>query len=295
MAGPAAAPQNPWLERRVIAYAHQGGAWEGPSSTLHAIAGALDAGATGIELDVHATRDRHLVVGHDTTVDRTTDGHGTIASLTLEELRRLDNAYWWVPGADVTPDLPPDRYPFRGRAPADRRFGVVTLVEVLEAFPGVVLNLDIKQTAPVVEPYEAELASLLRQFGRTDDVIVASFLDAATDAFSAEAPDVPTSAGTLAVAEFYRAVRAGQEPAPLRHVALQVPTSVGDLTIVDESFVAAAHTAGLAVHVWTIEDEEEMEQLARMGVDGIITDRPSALVGVLDDLGSRWHPVPATW
>jgi glycerophosphoryl diester phosphodiesterase len=294
MAGPAAAPQNPWLERRVIAYAHQGGAWEGPSSTLHAIAGALDAGATGIELDVHATRDRHLVVGHDTTVDRTTDGHGSISSLTLEELRRLDNAYWWVPGADVTPDLPPDRYPFRGRAPADRRFGVVTLVEVLEAFPGAVLNLDIKQTAPVVEPYEAELASLLRRFGRTDDVIVASFLDAATDAFSAEAPDVPTSAGTMAVADFYRAVRAGEEPAPLRHVALQVPTVVGDLTIVDESFVAAAHAAGLAVHVWTIEDEEEMERLARMGVDGIITDRPSALVGVLDDLGCRWRPVPAT-
>jgi glycerophosphoryl diester phosphodiesterase len=294
MAGPAAAPQNPWLERRVIAYAHQGGAWEGPSSTLHAIAGALDAGATGIELDVHATRDRHLVVGHDTTVDRTTDGHGSISSLTLEELRRLDNAYWWVPGADVTPDLPPDRYPFRGRAPADRRFGVVTLAEVLEAFPGAVLNLDIKQTAPVVEPYEAELASLLRRFGRTDDVIVASFLDAATDAFSAEAPDVPTSAGTMAVADFYRAVRAGEEPAPLRHVALQVPTVVGDLTIVDESFVAAAHAAGLAVHVWTIEDEEEMERLARMGVDGIITDRPSALVGVLDDLGCRWRPVPAT-
>jgi glycerophosphoryl diester phosphodiesterase len=294
MAGPAAAPQNPWLGRRVIAYAHQGGAWEGPSSTLHAIAGALDAGATGIELDVHATRDRHLVVSHDATVDRTTDGHGAISSLTLEELRRLDNAYWWAPGADVTPDLPPDGYPFRGRAPADRRFGVVTLVEVLEAFPGVVLNLDIKQTAPVVEPYEAELAALLRRFGRTDDVIVASFLDAATDAFSVMAPDVPTSAGTLAVAEFYRAVRAGEEPSPRRHVALQVPTMVGDLTIVDEPFVTAAHGAGLAVHVWTIEDEKEMERLARLGVDGIITDRPSALVGVLDDLSCRWQPVPAT-
>jgi glycerophosphoryl diester phosphodiesterase len=294
MADPAAAPQNPWLGRRVIAYAHQGGAWEGPSSTLHAIAGALDAGATGIELDVHATRDRHLVVSHDATVDRTTDGHGAISSLTLEELRRLDNAYWWAPGADVTSDLPPDGYPFRGRAPADRRFGVVTLVEVLEAFPGVVLNLDIKQTAPVVEPYEAELAALLRRFERTDDVIVASFLDAATDAFSVMAPDVPTSAGTLAVAEFYRAVRDGEEPAPLRHVALQVPTTVGDLTIVDEPFVAAAHASGLAVHVWTIEEEKKMERLARMGVDGIITDRPSALVGVLDDQGCRWHPVPAT-
>ncbi len=85
-----------------------------------------------------------------------------------------------------------------------------------------------------------------------------------------------------------------RRPAPLRHAALQVPTTVGDLTIVDETFVAAAHAAGLAVHVWTIEDEKEMERLARLGVDGIITDRPSALVGVLDDLGCGWHPAPAT-
>jgi glycerophosphoryl diester phosphodiesterase len=291
MAGrPAATPQNPWLARRVIAYAHQGGAWEGPSSTLHTIAAALEAGATGIELDVHATRDGHLVVCHDATVDRTTDGHGAIASLTLAEIRRLDNAHWWAPGADVTPGLPPDQYPFRGRAPADRNFGVATLEEVLESFPGVVLNLDIKQTAPAVEPYEARLATMLHRFGRTDDVIVASFLDAATDAFSAHAPDVPTSAGTLAVADFYRSVRAGEEPAQMRHVALQVPTKVGDLTVVDETFVAAAHAAGLAVHVWTIEEEDEMERLGRLGVDGIVTDRPSALVRVLDGLGCSWHP-----
>ncbi len=285
----------PWLERRVIAYAHQGGAWEGPSSTLHTIATALEAGATGIELDVHATRDRHLVVCHDATVDRTTDGRGAISSLTLEELRRLDNAYWWAPGADVSPGLPPEQYPFRGRAPADRRFGIATLEEVLEAFPGVVLNLDIKQTAPAVEPYEAELAEMLRRFGRTesDDVIVASFIDAATDAFSGHAPDVATSAGTLAVADFYRAVRSGEEPAPMRHVALQVPRVVGELTVVDDEFVAAAHACGLAVHVWTIEEESEMEELCRLGVDGIITDRPSALVGVLDGLGLRWQPVAA--
>ena len=87
---------------------------------------------------------------------------------------------------------------------------------------------------------------------------------------------------------------AGEDPAPLRHVALQVPTTVGDLTIVDGAFVTAAHAAGLAVHVWTIEEEAEMERLAHLGVDGIITDRPSALVGVLDGLGCRWQPVPAT-
>ena len=77
---------------------------------------------------------------------------------------------------------------------------------MLDAFPGVLLNLDIKQTAPVIAPYEQALAVLLRRFGRTDDVIVASFLDSATDAFSTFAPEIPTSAGTVAVAEFFQAV-----------------------------------------------------------------------------------------
>jgi glycerophosphoryl diester phosphodiesterase len=280
----------PWLDRRVIAYAHQGGAWEGPSSTLYAIGAAISAGATAIELDVHATADGHLVVCHDPSVDRTTGGSGEIAGLTLEEVRALDNAYRWVPGADVTPGLDPDCYPFRGRAPEDRLFRIALLEEVLEEFPGVVLNLDIKRTAPVVEPYEQSLARLLRRFGRTDDVIVASFLDAATDAFSVWAPEIPTSAGTVAVAGFFQSVQAGEEPAPLRHVALQVPAVYGDMVLVDGRFVEVAHEHGLAVHVWTIEEEAEMERLCALGVDGIITDRPTALVKVLDRLGCTWRP-----
>ncbi len=279
-----------WLDRRVIAYAHQGGAWEAPSSTLHAIAAALEAGATGIELDVHATRDGRLVVGHDPTVDRTTDRSGAIADLTYDELALLDNAYWWAPGADVSPGLSPEAYPFRGRAPKDHRFGIALLEEVLEEFPGVVLNLDIKQTAPVVAPYEEALAAMLRRFGRVDDVIVASFLDTATDAFATFAPEIPTSAGTVAVAAFYQAVQAGETPAPLVHAALQVPARFGEMTLVDRRFVEVAHEQGLAVHVWTIEEEDEMRDLCALGVDGIITDRPTALVGVLDELGCAWRP-----
>ena len=287
---PDVSKRSAWVDRRVIAYAHQGGAWEAPSSTLYAIRAAVAAGATGIELDVHATADGVLVVSHDPTVDRTTDGAGEFAALTLAEVRRLDNAYWWAPGADVSPGLDPSGYPFRGRAPADRSFGVATLEEVLEEFPDVVLNLDIKRTAPVVVPYEESLARLLRRFGRTDDVIVASFLDAATDAFSSFAPEIPTSAGTVAVAAFYQAVQAGEEPEAMRHVALQVPAAFGDLPLVDERFVAEAHRAGLAVHVWTIEEEAEMGRLCDLGVDGIITDRPTALVGVLEARSASWHP-----
>jgi glycerophosphoryl diester phosphodiesterase len=258
---------NPWLDRRVLNYAHQGGAKEAPSSTLFAMHRALSVGAHAIELDVHCSADGELVVCHDATVDATTNGSGAIAGLTLAELRGLDNAAAW-------PTL-------AGRAPGERAFGVATLREVLEAFPDVILNLDIKQTAPDVTPYEEALAGLLREFGRADDVIVASFLDVATDRFSEFAPEIPTSAGTAAVASFFGAVRSGSTPPPMRHVALQVPATFGETVVVDEPFVAAAHSAGLAVHVWTIDEPDEMRRLLALGVDGIITYRPSVLADVL--------------
>jgi glycerophosphoryl diester phosphodiesterase len=277
-----------WLQRRVIAYAHQGGAWEGPSSTLHAIRHALEVGATGVELDVHATSDRELVVCHDATVDRTTASAGTIASFTLAQLQEMDFSYWWIPGADVTPGRPAADYPFRGRAPADRAFGIVTLREVLERFPGVILNLDIKQTSPVVEPYEEALARLLHEYERTDDVIVASFLDPATDAFRGLAPAVPTSAGTVATAEAWRAVQAGEAMPDIPAVAYQVPERQGDLVVVDERFVAAAHASGKAVHVWTVNDTESMKRLLDFEVDGIISDLPTTLCGLLAADGVAW-------
>jgi glycerophosphoryl diester phosphodiesterase len=218
----------------------------------------------------------------------TTPATGNIASFTLAELRQLDFSYWFIPGADVTPDRPEAEYPFRGRAPEDPRFGIATLREVLEQFPGVVLNLDIKQTAPTVAPYEESLARWLAEFERTDDVIVASFLDPATDAFRRFAPGVPTSAGTVATAEFWRAVQAGEVPPDPPVVAFQVPERMGDLVVVDAAFVDAAHRSGRAVHVWTVDDITAMERLVTLGVDGIISDLPTTLSGVLRERGVAW-------
>ena len=272
-----------------MSYAHQGGAWESPSSTLFAIRRALAAGATAIELDVHATADGELVVCHDATVDRTTDGTGRIADLTLAQLKELDNAYWFVPGADVSPGRPAGDYPFRGRAATDPEFRIATLREVLEEFPGVVLNLDIKQTAPVVPPYEAALARLLAEYGRRDDVIVASFLDQATDSFAALAPGVATSAGTLATATFWQALHGGAELPAVPAVAFQVPESQGDLVVVDEAFVEAAHRQGVAVHVWTVNDEPSVLRLLDLGVDGIISDLPTMVSATLARAGAAWR------
>ncbi len=290
---------NPWLSRRVLNYAHQGGAKEAPSSTLFAMRAAVAAGADAIELDVHMTSDGVLVVCHDATVDRTTNGRGAIASMTFAEVQALDNAYWWVPGSVVAQDLddagadalPAFAFVHRGKAPDDPAFRVPALAEVLDELRGVYLNLDIKQTAPAVPAYEAALAEELRRFGRIDDVIVASFNDASTDAFRKAAPEIATSYGTMATARIFRAVRDGEPvPAPggpsfSSHVALQVPHTFAEAVVVDEAFVDAAHSVGLAVHVWTVDDEAEMDELLDLGVDGIMTDRPSALATVLQRRG----------
>jgi glycerophosphoryl diester phosphodiesterase len=280
---------NPWLERRVLAYAHRGGAREAPSSTLYAMRRALEAGADALELDVHATADGHLVCCHDTTVDRTTNGRGAIASLTLAEVQALDNAFFFVPGEEAAPGLPPEAYPLRGRAPADPELRVPRLEEVLEAFPSAILNLDIKQTAPAVEPYEAELAKLLRSHRRVEDVIVASFSDRALEVFRAEAPEIPTAAGPADAASFVAAVRSGAELPRLACVALQLPVTVGGTRVVDGELVSRAHEAGLAVHAWTVDDPEEMRELVALGVDGIMTDRPSVLVSVLRELKASFR------
>jgi glycerophosphoryl diester phosphodiesterase len=277
------------MDRRVLCYAHQGGAREGPSSTLWAMEQAVAAGADAVELDVHATADGELVVCHDPTVDRTTAARGAISGLTLSQLRDLDNAYWWIPGSVVEPGRPDADYPFRGRAPADRSLGIATLDEVLEAFPGVLFNLDIKQTAPVVPAYEETVVRVLRAHDRTDGVIVASFNDASTAAVRAIAPEIATSAGTLAVAGFWRAVQAGETPDPTPFVALQVPVMTAGVTVCDRSFVDAAHRAGLAVHVWTVDDAAEMSRLLALGVDGIITDVPSVAVSAIAAAGARWR------
>jgi glycerophosphoryl diester phosphodiesterase len=275
-----------WLARRVIAFAHQGGSFEGPSSTLAAISSALEAGASAIELDVHATKDRRIVVCHDSTVDRTTNRAGTISEMTLAELSQLDNAYWWIDGDVVTPGRPSKEYLYRGRAPKDRRYGVATLEEVAVTFPTVLLNLDIKGTSPYIEPYEELLAQELRRLDLGDRVIVASFHDDAIQAFRRFAPAVATSAATNETAAFFFSHL--EDPVVPPVVAFQVPPRYGDIDVVTESFLDSAHAAGIAVHVWTINEQEEMVRLLDLGVDGLVSDRPRVLASLLDLRGCAW-------
>jgi glycerophosphoryl diester phosphodiesterase len=278
---------NPWLTRRPLHYAHQGGALEAPSTTLYAMRRAVQQfGAHALELDVHRTIDGHLVVTHDETVDRTTPRTGSIHSLTLAELRSLDNAYWWVPGFESTTDQPPEAYVFRGRFPEDPSFGIPTIEEVLNEFGDTFLNFDIKETRP--HRYEAQLADTLRAYGRTDDVIVASFHDDALRAFSAYAPEIHVALGPTDTFAFYAAVtsEATMPTFASSQVALQIPSTFEGIEVINEPFVTAAHQVGLAVHAWTIDDPLEMHQLLDWGVDGIMTDTPSVCASVLNERDS---------
>ena len=282
--------RNPWVARRPLNIAHQGGAREAPANTMYAFATAVRAGAHGLELDVHMTADGHVVVLHDSTVDRTTEGSGAVDSLTLEEVQRLDAAYWFVSGEGVVHGLAPTAYPLRGVATGDRppppshqpaAFTIPTLAEVLVAFGGVHVNIDIKRTAPETAPYEHAVADLVQRHDRTGDVIVGSFSDTALSQFKTIAPEVFTAAGPADSVAFWSAAQDQGGMALPNHLALQVPVRFEGLEVVTPAFVAAAHAHDLAIHVWTVDDAAEMARLLAMGVDGIVTDRPTVLAGVL--------------
>lgn len=300
-AQPAAdADANPWTGVGVLNIAHQGGEVEAPSNTLYALKTARDKGADVLEIDVHATVDRELVVLHDTTVDRTTDGTGRVDALTLALVKALDAAHSFVPGCGTCLGRPAADYVLRGYATGARPipaplkqfvpndFRVPTLREVLETFPDELINIEIKRTAPDTSPYEQDLAALLAEFDRTDDTIVVSFSDAATERFKLHAPDVHTATGTGETAAFWASAQGPLLGAPNpRYQALQVPMTLNGLAVVTPAFVQRAHANGLAVHVWTINDRPTMEHLVGLGVDGIMTDRPELLEAVLRTTGGR--------
>lgn len=292
--------ENEWLGRRVLDFAHQGGALEAPSDTLFSLETAKAKGADVLEIDVHATADGEVVAIHDTTVDRTTNGSGRVDEHTLAELKELDAAHWFVEDCGACRDHPPGRYPYRGYATGDteippgvgERYGldgfepndftIPTLREILERFPDTLINIEIKNTAPDTEPYEREVARLLQEYGREDDVLVVSFLDHALEKFKAHAPEVDTALATGQAAAFHTSARMAAPGAPNpRYEALQVPISFSGIQVVDEDFVRDAHANDLAVHVWTIDDRETMRWLLDIGVDGIMTDRPTLLEDVL--------------
>lgn len=298
----AAAAANPWRDRRVLNIAHQGGEFEAPSDTLFAFKTAVDKGADVLELDVHATSDGEIVALHDATVNRTTNGTGRVDQQTLAQLKSLDAAYWFATNCGTCHDKPAADYIYRGYATGTpippelsayqaNDFRIPTLREVLQTFPDKLINIEIKATTPDTTPYENKVAALMNEFGRNTDTIVVSFNDASMALFKLNQTAVSAAPGLATTGVFWAATQGILPGIPLPgYHALQVPTTYQGLGIVSQPFITKAHNNNLAVHVWTIEDRAQMEQLIDQGVDGIMTNRPTLLEEVLTEKGVQYEP-----
>ena len=257
----------PWennflVSDKILNIAHRGGRRLAPEETMVAFENAVDLGVDVLELDIHSTADGILVLNHDTTVDRTSNGTGRIKEMTIEELRELDFAYHFTPNGGET-------FPYRGQG-----ITIATLEEVLTRFPDQYFFIEIKQDHPsLVEP----LLEILNQSGMIEKVCVASGFDSALSEARRLEPSLITSMGLNELVTFITLTETQEvsyiPPAPIA----QVPPSN------DPDYVAKAHRLGLKIHVWTINDREEMEYLLELGVDGIITDDPVLFGEVLSN------------
>ena len=264
------AARHPYLDPPPIALAHRGGALfpphDGLENTLAAFEGAAAFGYRYVETDVHVTADGVVVAFHDDELDRVTDARGRIADLPWEQVSRAR---------------------IGGREP------IPTLARLLAALPDVRVNIDLK--APGTP---AATLAVLRELGATRRVCVGSFSAPTLWRFRllARGDGVATSAGPLGVAALRFLPAALSRWVHTPGVAYQVPVHhrvLGrDVRVVTPGFVRRAHAIGRQVHVWTIDDAQQMRELLDLGVDGIVTDRLDVLAGVLAERGRPLRPGP---
>ncbi|GAA1843503.1 glycerophosphodiester phosphodiesterase [Agromyces salentinus] len=234
--------------------AHRGLAIEVPENSLAAFERALNAGAGYLETDVRLTRDGIVVIAHDETIERMTGRGDSVAALTMAELRSIDL------GSGQT---------------------FSTLAEALEAFPDARFNIDVK-VADAVGP----VVDVIRSTGASDRVLLTSFSDARRRRLGELLPGVATSTGQAGVilvllASWLRSpslARRGLRGA----AAVQVPERFRMIRVVSPGFVDVVHRAGAEVHVWTVNETEDMRRLLAMGVDGLVSDRPDRVIALLD-------------
>lgn len=254
-------PARPRPLGPVLAFAHRGGAAHpdllGLENTLAAFQHARDLGYTHLETDVHATADGVLLAFHDAVLDRVTDRTGRV---------------------DRTP------YDVVRQARVGGREPVPTFAALLHALPGATFNVDLKSARA-----GALLADLLDAEQAWDRVLVGSFSITRTAAFRRRTRGRVRTAATPPEAAAFRMLPSGRLARLLtrgRVAAVQVPRRRGPLTVVTPGLVRRAHAAGVPVHVWTVDDPDEMRTLLDLGVDGLFTDRTDVLRDVLHERGA---------
>lgn len=264
---------EPW------AIAHQGGRGLWPENTLYAFDHAKELGVDVLEMDLRATVDGEIVVMHDASVDRTTDGSGRVDQMTLAEVQALDAGYRFTDA--------PDQFRHRGQG-----LTVPTLEDVLTRFPDARMILEMKEFTPELA---TKFCASIKKRRATDRVLVASFGHDAMQTFRNECPNVATSATLregLLLYQLNRMQLASLYRSPA--VALQIPEALGERRVLDPRLLTLAAAFNVKVQVWTVNDEEDMKRLLGMGVHGIMTDYPDRLLRVLRLMGRRESASSAT-
>jgi glycerophosphoryl diester phosphodiesterase len=254
-----------------VVLAHRGWSGRFPENTMPAFENAAALPLDGLEMDIRSTAEGVLVVIHDETVNRTTNGEGRVNEFALAELKRMDAGYWWSKDGGKS-------FPFRGQG-----ITIPTLEEVLSAFPHLWINVDIKQKKP---PIVNDFAAMIRRFHLEDHICAGSFDTATVHAFRRACPETATAASVREVIRFIVLKRFFLDRLYCgKSRLLQIPEHYGRRRILDRGLVRAAHRRGVAVHVWTVNERADMERLIDMGVDGLITDCPDRLINVLEASG----------
>lgn len=218
----------------------------------------MDAGADGLELDVHLSADGEVVVHHDASLARTTNGTGPIAARTAAELGRLDAGWHFVDGRGQTP--------FRGQG-----VGVPLLRDVLRRHASAPVIVEMKVDRPEMGHAVAEV---VRAAGAADRVCAAGEGPRAVRAARAALPEMATSATLPDVRWALYCSWVGWAVRGVAYGGYQIPERAGRFTVASRRFLELAHRANLPVQVWTVDDAEDMDRLLGWGVDGLITNHP---------------------
>jgi glycerophosphoryl diester phosphodiesterase len=243
--------------RQILNIAHRGASVAAPPNTLAAFEKAVALGADGIELDVRLCSDGVPVVIHDATVDATTDGSGPVAIMTLAQLKELDA------GAPFDPTFAGERIP--------------TLMEVLETVgEQLLLNIELKSGTPLNDGLEQAVFDVIERCALDERVLLSSFNPLALRRIQKTAPHLATA--LLYTPATRTSLALGRLISPNPYAAVHPHH-----TMVDQHYIGWARQHKYRVHVWTVDDVAEMRRLVGCGVDGIITNVPDLLHGVLQE------------
>jgi glycerophosphoryl diester phosphodiesterase len=237
----------------IIVMAHRGSMGYFPPNTLIAFEKSITLGVDALETDIQMTSDHVLVVRHDPTIEQTTDGTGKIEDISFEELKSYDAGYRWTNDSKT--------FPFR-----DKGITIPSLQELFEAFPNTRINIDIKTANPLAVDLFCEL---ITRYNREESICVGSFHDKQLKDFRRKCPNIATAAGVNETRFFYLFNQFHLSKLYKPHAEVfQIPEYAEKYHLVTPSFVQAAHAHNIQVHVWTVNEINDMQRFIEEQVRG---------------------------